>query len=152
MNIFLQFKSLEEPGHDHSLTELLVSSSSPEEASPWAVCMPSDCSVVQLFIALGCRNPPSPETALVPESGSGWRAEWAWFWWDNLCLGGERRVLGRTQMQDTGRRCGVSENTRVGRSWFNPSWQSSPRQPVTYSPLYREENQNGKSETTQWLR
>lgn len=29
--------------------------------------MPGDCSVVQLFIPLGCRNPPSPETALVPE-------------------------------------------------------------------------------------
>lgn len=54
--------------NNHHLREFLVSSSSPEGGISLAVCMPSVCSVIQLLISLGCRNPPSPEIALLPES------------------------------------------------------------------------------------
>lgn len=149
MNIFLQFKSWawsqphRAPGEQQQPRRGISLSC---VHARWLLC----CTAVH---PTWLQKPSQPwDCPCARESGSGWRAEWAWFWWDNLGLGGERRVLGRTQMQDTGRRCGASENMRVGRSWFNPSWQSSPTQPVTYSPLHREENQNGKSETTQWLR
>lgn len=66
---FLQFRSLEEPGVDHHLTELLVSGSSPEGGiSPNCLHAKGLLCCTAAVQPFGCRNLPRPEIALLPET------------------------------------------------------------------------------------